>query len=180
MMLARNDAIPSQPMPGESFVPGPDSLKAYKMALGRFSTGVTVITAESDDGPVGFTANSFASVSLDPPLVLWSLGRTSARFEHFAKARHYTIHILAEESADLAMRFARNGFDFSGVAMSRGPKGVQLEEGVLARFSCVQHALHDGGDHLIIVGRVLEALYDDGRPLVTSQGKFGAFAMKAA
>lgn len=165
---------------GEPFAPGPSSLKAYKTALGRFATGVTVITAHSSDGPVGFTANSFASVSLDPPLVLWSLGRTSARFEHFAKARHYTIHIMADDAQDLAMRFARNGFDFSGVDHVSGPPGIHLQEGVLARFSCVQHALHDGGDHLIIVGHVLEAMFKEGAPLATSQGKFGGFTPHTA
>lgn len=145
--------------------------------LGRFATGVTVVTIAGPEGQaMGFTANSFASVSLDPPLVLWSPARASSRFAAFAAARHYVIHVLAEMQQDLVVRFARAGAGFDGLPRLQNPEGVPLIEGALARIHCVQHATHDGGDHLIVVGRVLRADREEGMPLVFSQGRYGRFS----
>ncbi|MDT8855445.1 flavin reductase family protein [Paracoccaceae bacterium Fryx2] len=152
-----------------------DDPRAFRDALGRFATGVTVITAAGPGGPVGFTANSFASVSLDPPLVLWSPARASGRFAVFAEARHFTIHVIAAGQTGLCNRFVRGGAGFDGLDHAVTPEGVPVLAGALARFDCVQHATHEGGDHLIVVGRVLRATCSAGSPLVFSQGAFGGF-----
>jgi flavin reductase (DIM6/NTAB) family NADH-FMN oxidoreductase RutF len=149
--------------------------RAFRDALGRFATGVTVITIPTLEGPMGFTANSFASVSLDPPLVLWSPAKSSTRFPYFAAARHYAIHVLGAEQADLSRRFVRGGAGFDGLAHATNAEGVPIIESALSRFECRQQATHDGGDHLVIIGRVLRAAFRDGLPLIFSQGAFGRF-----
>ena len=162
-------------MTDQSFRPGPDTLRALRDSLGRFATGVTVITTQTMDGPAGFTANSFASVSLDPALVLWSAARSSARFPVFSAALTYSIHILAEEQMTLATRFSRGGTGFEGLAVAKSADGNPVIAAALARFDCHQHATHDGGDHLIIVGRVVQFTMRDAAPLVFNQGRFGRF-----
>ena len=106
-----------------SFTPDKDTERLFRNTLGRFATGVTVITTMTDQGPLGITANSFASVSLDPPLVLWSPAKASRRFPAFAEAEHYAIHVLSEEQIDLCRRFSRDGFDFDGLDWEAGPAG---------------------------------------------------------
>jgi flavin reductase (DIM6/NTAB) family NADH-FMN oxidoreductase RutF len=165
-----NDALPPQDM-----LPGPATLRDFRHALGRFATGVTLITTQTEGGPVGFTANSFASVSLDPPLVLWSAARASARFPIFAAAKTYSIHILGEDDAALVARFIRGGAGFDGLSTTKSAGGSPIIPQTLARFDCHQHATHDGGDHLIIVGRVTHFAMRDGAPLVFSQGTYGSF-----
>nr|WP_249138913.1 flavin reductase family protein [Actibacterium sp. MT2.3-13A] len=147
-----------------------------RQCLGRYATGVAVVTTQAPGGPLGITANSFASVSLDPPLVLWSPAKRSARFAAFRAAQDYAIHVLTAEQEPLARRFARAGHGFEGLDWRAGPGGVPLLEGVLARFLCRQEAVHDGGDHAIIVGRVLEAVQREGAPLVFLGGRYGGFA----
>lgn len=150
--------------------------RAFRDALGRFATGVTLVTCNAPDaGLLGFAANSFAAVSLDPALVLWSPARASSRFDHFAKAEHYSIHVLADHQHDLIARFMRGGAGFDGMDFTRSAEGVPQIAGVLARFDCRQHATHDGGDHLIVVGQVLRVAYDEGAPLLFSQGRYGHF-----
>jgi flavin reductase (DIM6/NTAB) family NADH-FMN oxidoreductase RutF len=149
--------------------------RAFRDALGRFATGVTVVTVDTLEGPMGFTANSFSSVSLDPPLVLWSPARASSRYPYYAAAAHFTIHVLGAEQDDLSRRFSRGGAGFDGLARETTPEGVPVIPGALARFDCAHHASHDGGDHLIVVGRVLRAAFRDGPPLLFSQGGFGRF-----
>lgn len=144
-------------------------------ALGCFATGITLITTQTENGPVGFTANSFASVSLDPPLVLWSAARSATRFPIFAAAKTYSIHILAQNQAEIVSRFARGGAGFSGFPPSHSADGNPIIPQSLARFDCHQHSLHDGGDHLIIVGRVVQFALGDGAPLLFSQGVYGQF-----
>lgn len=158
-----------------SFTPDAANARAFRDALGRFATGVTVVTTQSPEGPMGFTANSFASVSLDPPLVLWSPAKSSSRFEVYARAQHYSIHILGAGQAPLCQRFVRGGAGFDGLEDCVNAQGVPVIPGVLARFDCVQHATHDGGDHLIILGRVLHCVTQEGTPLVFSLGGYGAF-----
>ncbi|MBL4917634.1 flavin reductase family protein [Szabonella alba] len=154
----------------------PSDARLFREALGRFATGVTVVTTAGPEGPLGFTANSFASVSLDPPLVLWSPARASARFRIFATAQHFAIHVLAEEDAELCARFARQGAGFTGLDAAFSPEGIPLIPGTLARYECVQHATHDGGDHLVILGRVLRFAAREGAPLLFSQGQYGGFS----
>ena len=156
------------------FTPGPDTGPLLREALGRFATGVTVVTVATPQGPVGITANSFTSVSLDPPLVLWCPARASRRFAFFGQAPHFAIHVMAMEQRDLARGFASGAGGFEAEAHS--PEGVPLLPGALARFDCALHAAHDGGDHSIVVGRVLRTELRDGAPLVFAGGAFGGFA----
>ncbi len=160
-------------LPMKGFTPQADSTRAFRDALGRFATGVTVVTAP---GPVAMVANSFAAVSLDPPLVLWSPARASSRFDGFAAARHFAVHVLGAEQVALTRRFAHAGEGFDADDLDENPSGVPLLRGCLARFECEQHAVHEGGDHLIIVGRVLRAALRDGDPLIFAGGRYGHLA----
>jgi len=153
-----------------------DDQRAYRGVLGRFATGVTVVTAPGPDGPAAITANSFASVSLDPPLVLWSPAKASRRFELFRDAPRFVIHVLAADQAGLARHFARTGHDFRPADWHEGPGGLPLLTHFAARFTCTQHAVHDGGDHVVILGRVDRAEAGDAPPLVFSDGRYGRFA----
>lgn len=155
--------------------PDPANARDIRAALGRYATGVTVVTAIGQRGPVGMTANSFTSVSLDPPLVLWCPARSSARFGAFAEAGHYAIHVLAADQLALCRRFARAGEDFDGLDAGTTPEGLPLLAGCLARFDCVAHAAHDGGDHAILVGRVLRTSMRVGEPLLFWGGRYGDF-----
>ncbi len=161
-------------MTGTDFAPQSDP-RAFRTALGRFATGVTVITAASDEGPTGFTANSFAAVSLNPALVLWSPAKASSRFALFSGAPFFAIHVLGAGQAGLASRFLRGGAGFDGLAHDVAPEGMPTLPGTLARFDCALHAAHDGGDHAIVIGRVLRAAYGEGSPLIFSQGCYGGF-----
>ncbi|MGO4914950.1 flavin reductase family protein [Pseudogemmobacter sp. W21_MBD1_M6] len=156
------------------FTPGPDTVRDFRDALGRFATGVTVVTTASAKGPIGITANSFASVSLDPPLVLWSPARASSRFPYFAGAKHFAVHVMGAEQVDLCQRFARNGFDFDGLDWTENKDGVPVIAGCLARFECTTVAGHDGGDHLIVVASVVRAALREGAPLVFVGGGYGS------
>ena len=158
-----------------TFTPDAENARAFRDALGRFATGITVITIDTLEGPMGFTANSFASVSLVPALVLWSPAKSSTRFPYYAAARHYAIHVLGAEQADLSRRFVKGGTGFDGLTRETNAEGVPVIPGTLARFECEQHATHDGGDHLIVVGRVIRASVRGGGPLVFSQGAYGRF-----
>jgi flavin reductase (DIM6/NTAB) family NADH-FMN oxidoreductase RutF len=157
-------------------VPDAANARVFRDALGRFATGVTVVTIMGPDGPMGFTANSFASVSLDPALVLWSPAKASQRYPFFAAASHFAIHILGQDHTDLPSRFSRGGHGFAGLDWHPNAEGVPSLPGALARFDCTQHATHDGGDHLIIVGQVLRLALEEGEPLVFAKGRYGRFA----
>lgn len=160
----------------QTFLPDASDPRRLRDALGCFATGITLITTQTENGPVGFTANSFASVSLDPPLVLWSAARSATRFPVFAAAQTYSIHILAQDQADLVTRFARSGAGFDGLAAAHSSDGNPIIPLALARFDCRQHNVHDGGDHLIIVGRVIAFALGQGAPLLFSQGTLGQFS----
>jgi len=130
--------------------------RAFRNALGRFPTGVTVVTTLSADGqPVGLTANSFSSVSLDPPLVLWSLAKTASSLPIFLKAPHYVINVLAADQIGLSRQFASSRADrFRGVECRSGLGNVPIIAGCSAWFECHNVHQYDGGDHVILVGRV--------------------------
>jgi len=164
---------------GQGHVPNPADPRLFRDALGRFTTGVTVVTAREEGGgdPVGITANSFASVSLDPALVLWSAARSSMRHRHFSVAPAFAIHVLRAEQQELARRFTRTGAGFDGLAHRFNEAGVPLIDAVLARFECVTEATHEGGDHTIIIGRVTRFdLCAEGAPLVFFAGGYGGFS----
>ncbi|WP_374680456.1 flavin reductase family protein [Hydrocarboniphaga effusa] len=155
--------------------------KSFRQALGSFTTGVTIVTTVDQDGNnVGVTANSFNSVSLDPPMVLWSIARTSSNIATFTSASHFAVHILASDQDVLASHFSKRGVDrFAGLSPSRGPGGVPLLDGCTARFQCRMAFQYEGGDHLILVGEVLEFDHHDREPLVFKGGRY-AFALPKA
>lgn len=153
--------------------------KALRRTLGQFATGVTVVTAAhpSTGEIVGMTANSFSSVSLDPPLVLWSIVREAKSLAVFLDATHFAINILSEQQLDHSNRFARPGTDkFADVAWRPGLGGAPVLEGTAAVFECARHAEHDGGDHIIMVGEVGRFARFDRPGLVFAQGRYGVTA----
>ncbi len=129
---------------------------ALRTALGQFATGVTIVTACSADGRlVGLTVNSFASVSLEPPLVLWSLGENSPSRSVFENCSHYAINVLTANQEALARQFAASGSDkFAGVKWKVGAGGTALLAGCSASFECRNEARYPGGDHIIFLGHV--------------------------
>lgn len=147
----------------------------FRRALGSFATGITVITAVGRDGqPLGMTISSFNSVSLDPPLILWSLSLASPSLEAFRSASHYAVNVLSADQEDLSNRFAsRSGNRFADVATRPGLAGVPLIEGCCAWFECTQHAHYAGGDHLIFVGYVEQFEQDANvAPLIFHGGNY--------
>lgn len=150
----------------------PDS---FRGALGTFVTGVTVVTTDSPEGPVAIVANSFASVSLDPPLVLWSPAKSSKRFAHFAGSRRFAVHILAADQRDICNQIIQSKTAISNIPMHLSHCGMPIIEGALAAFECNLEATHDAGDHVIVVGRVMKAHHGGGDPLVFHGGTYGAF-----
>lgn len=158
-----------------SFDPSLDNSRAFRDALGQYATGVTVITCNTPSGPVGITANSFASVSLDPPLVLWSPAKTSTRYAFFMAAEHFAIHVVGADQTDLCTAFARSGTAFDQFDWEVGLNNVPLFEGCLSRFECTKTAEFDGGDHTIILARVIRASMRAGDPLLFHGGRYGGF-----
>lgn len=153
----------------------PFTPRELRDALARFATGVTVVTTRTESGPLGITANSFASVSLDPPLVLWMPAKASGRFTPFTRAERFAIHVLGAEQRDISQGFVSEGDIFDRLETSDADDGTPLIQDCLARFHCVTHAVHDAGDHAIVVGRVLDAQHREGTPLVFASGRFGEF-----
>jgi flavin reductase (DIM6/NTAB) family NADH-FMN oxidoreductase RutF len=145
-----------------------------RSALGRFTTGVTIITCVGADGSrAGITANSFNALSLEPPLVLWSLRRTSAAIAAFRAAPHFVVNVLAESQVELSRRFASAALDkFADGAWSAGLGGAPVLSGCAAVFECEQFAQHDGGDHVLFIGRVLQASESNLPPLVYQSGHY--------
>lgn len=150
--------------------------KEFRRALGTFPTGVAIITTRGPDGqPVGLTCNSFSSVSLDPPLVLWSLRSNSKSLATFRAASSFAINVLAEDQGKLSARFASSTIadKFDGVAHGEGFRGVPLIDDCLARFECSTYSEHEAGDHVVFIGRVER--FDHGRqedPLVFYKGAY--------
>jgi flavin reductase (DIM6/NTAB) family NADH-FMN oxidoreductase RutF len=147
----------------------------FRKAMGCYATGVTVITGMSAAGkPVGMTVNSFNSVSLDPPLVLFSLDRKATHFADFMAASCFAVNVLAETQQALSRTFSTQGIDrWEGVKFERWETGSPILPDTLAAFDCVTEARHDGGDHIILIGRVLKLGYaGDGTPLLYYRGKY--------
>jgi flavin reductase (DIM6/NTAB) family NADH-FMN oxidoreductase RutF len=152
----------------------PLSSDDFRKALAQFATGITVVTARSPDAaPIGMTVNSFASVSLVPPLVLWSLALSSANFEAFRDAERQLIHVLAADQLDIAQRFAARGndkFDFNG--WRDGPSRLPLIDGCVAWLECRSSAQYVEGDHVILIGRVEQLRVNGGTPLIFHGGRY--------
>jgi 3-hydroxy-9,10-secoandrosta-1,3,5(10)-triene-9,17-dione monooxygenase reductase component len=156
------------------------SSQQFRRALGAFATGVTIVTTRDAAGQdIGLTANSFNSVSLNPPMVLWSLSRHSLSLPAFLAAEHFAVHVLAATQDDLAQRFATRGVDkFGGLTVERGPDDIPLLEGCAARFQCRTAYRYEGGDHVIFVGAVLAFDQSERAPLVFHAGEYAIAARK--
>lgn len=151
-----------------------DEPEKIRKAFGCFATGVAVATTlGKEKEPVGITISSFNSVSVDPPLVLWSVGNDSVSYEAFANAEHFAVNVLARHQEDLADRFAARGSDkFAGLAYAQGVHGVPILPEFAACFECSTEHLYPGGDHLIIVGRVTKFEDQALEPLIFYRSEF--------
>lgn len=152
----------------------PVDAKYLRGVLGRFATGVTIITCIDADGQrVGLTANSFNALSLDPPLVLWSLRLVSPSLAAFLGASHFAINILSEAQVELSRHFASAALDkFDAGHWSAGQGGAPVLTGAAAVLECAQHATHPGGDHLLFIGRVLHVADLAAPPLLFHGGHY--------
>ncbi len=155
-----------------AFKPDQTNTRVLRDAFGRFASGITIVTAATPDGPIGITANSFSSLSLDPPLILWSPSVGSRRFPYFEQASHFAVHILSADQQDLCLGFAKSGFAFDQIDTQTNDTGVPLIPDCLARFECETQAIYPGGDHKIVVGRVLNAEMTQGDALTFYAGQF--------
>jgi flavin reductase (DIM6/NTAB) family NADH-FMN oxidoreductase RutF len=156
-------------------VPSPEHFRAV---LGHFCSGIVVVTSTDAQGPSGLTAQSFASLSLDPPLVLVCPAKTSTSWPRIEAAGAFCINVMAEDQEELCRGFAMRGADkFAGVGYEPAPhSGAPLLTGALAWMDCWLEVVHDGGDHVIAVGRVLDlGTAESGRPLLFYRGGYGRF-----
>ncbi len=149
----------------------------FRATLGHFCSGVTVITAAGAEGPAAFACQSFSSLSLDPPLVLICPGKASTSWPRIQETGGFCVNVLADDQEELSRAFSMKGGDkFSGIGWSPGPfTGAPVLNGVLAWIECRIEDVHEGGDHLIVVGRVLDLKAHDGRPLLFFRGGYGRF-----
>src|SRR5690349_6258704 len=174
--MAQPDTVTQDP-------PAPAAVdpKVLRKALGAFATGVTIVTTTGAGGDVGLTANSFSSVSLSPPMVLWSLAKTSSSIEAFRSARHFAVHVLAADQEALSGRFASKGIDkFASLAVARGRDGIPMLRDCTARFECRTTFQYEGGDHVIFVGEVLDFTHSERPPLVFHGGRYGTVIRREA
>ncbi|MFN4062735.1 flavin reductase family protein [Parazoarcus communis] len=150
--------------------------RQFRNALGHFATGVTIVTTRDAQGePVGVTVNSFASVSLEPPLVLWSLAKKSWSLAAFEHNPNFAIHVLASDQQSLSDRFARAGTDkFADLDTANGLGNIPLLPNCAAVFQCTVEHRYDGGDHLILVGRVQDFSTTEHPPLLFYRGRYAA------
>jgi len=151
----------------------------FRKVLGRFATGITVVTGKSKDNiAVGLTVNAFTSLSLAPPLVLFCLDKSTASIHAFNKGDGFALNMLDEDQQELSVKFSSKIEDrFAGVEFDTWDTGVPILSGCLANLECIIDAVHDGGDHLIIVGRVNRiAQVEEGKPLLYFDGAYGRIA----
>lgn len=162
----------SQP---RSIPPSPVATPAFRRALGQFATGVTVVTAlNAERRPEGVTVNAFASLSLEPPLVLVCLARATRLLPIFESAGHFAVNVLAASQRRLSVAFSRAADNrFRGVPWNTWTSGAPILEGCVANLECVRIGRHDGGDHVILVGRVARMACDEARaPLLFARGDY--------
>lgn len=164
--------MPETPPSAENVL-GPDD-KQFRSVLGHFATGVTIITAMDGDEPVGMAANSFTSLSLDPPLILFCVAHTSSTWPRIEQAGTFAVNILGEDHEELSNLFAKKGADrFSVTPWHVGVSGAPVLDEAIAYLDCRFEAEHAGGDHKIIVGRVLDLDMREGaRPLLFYRGGY--------
>jgi 4-hydroxyphenylacetate 3-hydroxylase, reductase component len=146
---------------------------ALRDCLGKFATGVTVVTCQGSRGPCGITANSFSPVSLEPPLVLWNIAKVSDSLQAYLDAEFFAINVLGVEQQALAEHFSQSDHTvFNGIEYHRTPDGVPLLPGAAAHFECHTHQTHDCGDHHIIIGEVEQFRSNGGAPLLFHDGLY--------
>jgi len=166
---------PSSEAPARAQAPSFSALE-FRAALGMFATGVTIVTGRDADGTrVGLTANSFNSVSLAPPLVLWSLSRQAGSMAAFSRGSHYAINILAADQHALAERFSSRAMPdrFAGLAFHEGVGGAPILAGAAAVFECFNRSRYEEGDHVIFVGEVERCAHRAGAlPLIFHGGRY--------
>lgn len=174
--------LPKQPAvsdPANEFASdsSPIDPRDLRNALGTYGTGVTIITATAADGkPYGITCNSFASVSLNPPLVLWSLGSYSSSLTAFQNASHFTVHVLGTSQQALANKFAKSSEDkFAGLDWTPGLGNAPVLAESVANFQCRSVNRYYGGDHVIFLGAVEAYAYNASEPLLFARGTYGRF-----
>lgn len=148
----------------------------FKEVLGRFATGITVVTAMEDGTPVGFTCQAFASLSLEPPMVVLAPAKASTSWPKMVRAGAFCANILGERQRDLAERFSTPGDRFDGVRWRTGEAGTPVLEDSLAWVECALGAVHDAGDHELVTGSVVHLGVGTGGPLVYYRGEYGRFS----
>jgi 3-hydroxy-9,10-secoandrosta-1,3,5(10)-triene-9,17-dione monooxygenase reductase component len=150
------------------------SVRQFRDALGAFATGVTIVTTRTRSGvDVGLTANSFNSVSLEPPMVLWSLAKAARTLPAFLESSYFAVHVLSAAQEELSHTFATRGADkFSGLALERGRGGIPLLDGCSARFQCRTAVKYEGGDHVVFIGEVESFDHFERPPLVFHGGRY--------
>ncbi|WP_329179054.1 flavin reductase family protein [Streptomyces sp. NBC_01477] len=153
-------------------LPGAVGQRALRDVLGRYATGVAVVTTRHRGRPAGVTVNSFASVSLEPPLVLWCLNSASASRAAFTGAGHFAVNVLAAGQRDLAARFTRPGDRFSGLPLHTGPHGLPLLPGAVAVLLCRRAEVMSAGDHLLLLGAVTDHGSAPGPALLFADGAY--------
>ncbi len=149
--------------------------------LGKYATGVTVVTCRGDRGPCGITANSFSSVSLEPPLVLWNIAKVSHSLRAYLEAEYFAINVLGADQLELSHHFAQSDHTvFNGVDYSSSDHGVPILPGTIACFECRTFGVHDCGDHHIIIGEVERFRSNDEEPLLFCGGEYRRIGDKIA
>ena len=144
----------------------------FRFALGKFITGVTIVTCTGENGPIGITANSFSSLSLSPPLILWSPAKASKRHYTFLEAEKFVVHIASEHQLDLCKSFSKNAKGQSDLIWSYNDDGEAFLENCSARFECLNYSHFDGGDHSVIIGKVIKIETTEQKPLIYVGGKY--------
>jgi 3-hydroxy-9,10-secoandrosta-1,3,5(10)-triene-9,17-dione monooxygenase reductase component len=153
--------------------PTEDPILLFKEVMGRFATGVTVVTAIEDGLPIGFTAQSFVSLSLDPPYVALAPAKSSTSWPRIRAAGSFCVNVLADDQADICRGFAKSGGDkFAGVAWTPATTGSPLLDGVIAWADCQLELVHDAGDHELVIGRVVDVGANEGAPLIFYRSAF--------
>ncbi|MCU1495160.1 MAG: flavin reductase domain protein FMN-binding protein [Acidimicrobiaceae bacterium] len=160
---------------GRAPIPSALDISQFKDVMGRFATGVSVVTAIEDDVPVGFTCQTFVSLSIDPPLVALAPAKSSTSWPRIALAGAFCVNVLASDQVAVGRKFARSGGDkFDGVSWRRGATGAPVIEDVLAWVDCELELVHDAGDHELVVGRVIGLGASEGAPLIFYRSSFAS------
>lgn len=171
------DEAPGVPAGGAHHLPVDEA--HFRQVLGTFASGVTIVTATTPDGPVGFTCQSFTSLSLDPPLVALAPARRSTSWPRIAGAGAFCVNILRADQESLSRSFAVSAAEredkFAGVSWRPAPSGAPVIDGVLAWIDCRLLVVHDAGDHELVLGRVTDLDIEGGDPLLFFRGRFGGF-----